>query len=281
MFNRHLALVTALGFCTALRAQAVTADSTEQPDNPYQGIVERNVFSLKPPPPPPDPEANKPPAPKITLTGIITIGSKRALMETPPPPVKPGEQAKGKQSYILTEGQRDGEIEVLEIDDKAGSVKVNNSGTVMTLTFEKDGPKLPASSSPVPSPPGVPSPTGVIPPPGFQPQQGGSVPSFPMPSRTLRAPSAGAAAQPAGTAGMGTPGVLSLNPAGQANPLGQGQAPQIERSAEESAALYLVNQAKNEQLIQSGALMPRLPRLPFGGGQPQQQGIPFPKPPVP
>src|ERR1041385_247409 len=96
-------------------AHAVTSD---QPANPYQSIVDRNVFALKPPPPPPDPEASKPPPVKITLTGITTIlGNKRALMKTPPPPGKPGEPAKQEMSYILTVGQREGDIEVLDIDE--------------------------------------------------------------------------------------------------------------------------------------------------------------------
>ncbi|HVV73797.1 MAG TPA: hypothetical protein VHI52_20200 [Verrucomicrobiae bacterium] len=108
----------------------------------YQTIPDRNLFGLRAPPP----ATNEPPPPQLTkilLTGITTIlGDKRALMKTLLPPGKPGEQAK-EQSLILSEGQREGEIEVLAIDETAGSVKVNNSGTVMTLTFEKDGAKLP------------------------------------------------------------------------------------------------------------------------------------------
>src|SRR6516162_8606332 len=103
-------------------AQAIT-------DTPYQAIVDRNVFSLKPPPPPPvnNPDANKPPPPPITLTGITTIlGSKRAFMSVNMP-AKPPEPAK-VQSFMLSEGQRDGDIEVLEIDEKAGMVKVNEFG---------------------------------------------------------------------------------------------------------------------------------------------------------
>src|SRR5215472_11388177 len=92
-------------------AQAIT-------DSPYQAIVDRNVFALKPPPPPPtnNPDANKPPPPAITLTGITTIlGSKRAFMSVNMP-AKPPEPAK-VQSFMLSEGQRDGDIEVLEIDE--------------------------------------------------------------------------------------------------------------------------------------------------------------------
>jgi hypothetical protein len=48
---------------------------------------------------------------------------------------------------MLTEGQRDGPIEVLEINVKTAHVKVDNSGTVMDITFEK------ASSTPPPAAP--------------------------------------------------------------------------------------------------------------------------------
>src|SRR5512142_2768606 len=102
---------------------AATATTTDGSGNPYQSIVIRNVFGLKPPPPPPDPEANKPPPPKIFLTGITTLqGIKRALLKTTPPP-KPGEPAR-EQSLTLKEGEREGEIEVLEIDATARTVKV-------------------------------------------------------------------------------------------------------------------------------------------------------------
>ena len=175
-------VISSLALCTAANAITDTA--------PYQGIVERNVFGLKPPPPPPDPEAAKPPPPKIILTGILAgsvFGGKRALMKTPPGPVKPGQKPGTEEYYILNVGQRQGEIEVLDIDDKAGSVKVNNGGTVETLTLDKDGQKLPSTTLPA----GIPSPTGIIPPPmsipgrGFNPN-GGS-PGFTMPTQIGRA----------------------------------------------------------------------------------------------
>jgi len=53
------------GLALRIAANEVT---TESSNNPYQSIVDRNVFALKPPPPPPDPEATKPPPVKITLT---------------------------------------------------------------------------------------------------------------------------------------------------------------------------------------------------------------------
>ncbi len=168
---------------------AVPADPA---DSPYQTIVDRNVFSLKPPPPPPSAEDNKPQAVKITLTGITTIlGNKRVLMKSPAPPGKPGEPAKPELSYILTEGQREGDIEVIEIDDKGGNVKLKNAGTIVTLNIDKDGPKLPSTPPPV----GAPALPGGIPPPipgathAITPAAAGNT-GFTMPTRTLRLPPA-------------------------------------------------------------------------------------------
>src|SRR5262245_54637973 len=107
------ALAVAAGIVlTCTTSEAITAD------NPYQGIVDRNVFVLKAPAPPADPnEANKPQPAKITPTGVTTIlGNKRVLFKVQQP-ARPPEPAK-EMSYILAEGQREGQIEVLEIDEK-------------------------------------------------------------------------------------------------------------------------------------------------------------------
>jgi len=194
-----ICLVSGLAVCTT--ARAVPVNSAETSDNPYQSIVDRNVFSLKPPPPPADPtEVNKPVVVKITLTGITTIlGNKRVLMKTPPPPAKPGQGPQTEQSYILTEGQREGDIEVLEIDEKAGSVKVNNAGTIQTLTFDKDGAKLPATAAPPGSaamPGGQPIPGLPMPNPSVHlPTPGGATtPNFQLPTRVPRLPATGSQA---------------------------------------------------------------------------------------
>src|SRR5438445_13350489 len=112
-------IISAATVLLVVGANAITADS-----NPYRGIVDRNVFGLKdpPPPPPPNPDAGKPPTPPITLTGITTVlGNKRAFL-TLQLPAKQPEPAK-TPSLMLTEGQRDGEVEVLEIDEKERTVK--------------------------------------------------------------------------------------------------------------------------------------------------------------
>jgi hypothetical protein len=193
-------------------AQAVTADSSAT-SNPYQGIVDRNVFGLKPAPPPPVPVDTKPPPPKITLTGITTIfGNKRALMKAPVA-AKPPEPAHD-QTYMLAEGQRDGDIEVLEIDAKANIVKVNNGGTIMTLNFDDNGVKLSSTlpaGAPVPgmaqpAPGGIPAPTPFAS-PGFNKS---------IPTRTLRLPSANGASVVPG--GVNPTGVAAAAPNGASLP---------------------------------------------------------------
>ena len=118
--------------------------------NPYQRIVERNVFRLRPAPPA-RPEPDQRPRPKVHLTGITTIlRGKRALLKVEFP-AKPPERAK-EESYILTEGQRVGRIQVLEINEKLAQVKVDNSGTITNLSFEKIGPTPAPVQTALPSP---------------------------------------------------------------------------------------------------------------------------------
>ena len=203
------------GFVLGLGARGLIADV---PGNPYQGIVERNVFNLKPPPPVGPPEPPPAPVPKITLTGITTIlGNKRALMKVLEPPKPP--QAAKEESYILTEGQRDGEIEVLAIDEQAGTVKVNNHGTVQELTFDKDGAKLPGSPLSAAVPPGMP---GSIAKPQYPHTGPNMVPQAPPPNpasrtihtRPLRLPSLpGASAAPTGQGSSGPPVLNRVQPA--------------------------------------------------------------------
>jgi len=133
--HKHLAWLLIIPLLELISATALCAGATV---NPYQAIAARNVFALRPPPPPPEPEAVKPAPPPITLTGIITLGGKRALLTTPPAPGKPGAEARA-QSLVLGEGQREGDIEVLEINEHAGTVTLNSGDTVTTLNFAEHG----------------------------------------------------------------------------------------------------------------------------------------------
>jgi hypothetical protein len=161
------------GFVLNTNTRAVAPDS---PGAPYRGIVERNVFGLKAPPAPAVDTPPPPPPVKLTLTGITTIlGNKRALLSAQIP-------NKPVESYILSEGQRDREVEVVEIDEKAGVVKVNNHGIPQTLDFKNDGAKLQVTAMP-----GLPPPGGIPPPPISL-----NAPPSPslrtIPTRTMRIP---------------------------------------------------------------------------------------------
>jgi hypothetical protein len=115
------------------------------PAHQYQAIVERNVFGLKAPPQEVIVQTNNPPAgPKLYLTGITTIlGNKLAMMQAQFPGAQG--QPPREQSLMLAEGQREAGIEVRRIDEVRKTVEVDNSGTIMPLTFEKDGLKTPAA----------------------------------------------------------------------------------------------------------------------------------------
>ena len=204
----------ALGLaCCTGNLEALTVETG---DNPYTSIVERNVFALKPPPPAPDPnaQAGNVPVPKIFLTGITTIlGNKRALLKTPPPQGKPGEGPKGEQSFILAEGQRDGDLEVLEIDEKAGAVKVKFGDTIVPLNFADNGVKIAATGPPPMPMPGLPGAPGAVMPSAL-PQAAMS--SYARPMRGV-AVSSGQPNMPAGmggtpVSGMGLGGVPTQQP---------------------------------------------------------------------
>jgi hypothetical protein len=266
-------------------ARGVTPDPGA---NPYQEIVDRNVFGLKPPPPPPDPEANKPPPPKVVLTGIMTIfGNKRALMKTTPTG-KPGEPPK-EVSYIIAEGTRDGDLEVLAIDEKAGTVKINYAGVASTLNFEQNGVKLTGSAPPPAGAPGaLPMPGGIAAPnpgPGgnpFVPGAGGF--NKAIPTRTLRLP--GASDQQGGAMGSPSAGAFPpqsqtgipsygngnpANPSGSAH--GQNWPPEQNLSREEQIIMI---EAERERLRQKGSSAANLlPSTPVTPGQ--NHGAPAPQ----
>ena len=96
-----------------LAGHAVQTARAETRANPYQAIIERNPFGLKPPPPPQEVVAPPPPVlqGKVILTGISSLFGVRALLEIT-------EQEPGKspttRKPILKEGERDGSIEEAE-----------------------------------------------------------------------------------------------------------------------------------------------------------------------
>jgi hypothetical protein len=131
------------GLLLSLSAALLVSDAG---GNPYGVIAGSNVFRLRPPL---RQDATPPPAliPKVTPVGITTmLAQKLALLKVnfpswPPEPAK-------EVSCILSVGQREGPIEVVAIDETEGSVKVNNSGTIMVLSLDRDSPRQPLSRLP-------------------------------------------------------------------------------------------------------------------------------------
>lgn len=137
-------------------AAAVSIANAATSANPYQIIAQRNVFNLHDPPPftnePPPP----PPPSNVKLTGITSmLGVKRAFFMVSPPAER-GKPPGKEQSFIMIEGEHQGVIEVLKIDEKAATVTIKNDGLESVLAL--DTPKLPNGPHPGPSPPGPPQP---------------------------------------------------------------------------------------------------------------------------
>ena len=147
--------ITAVGLLGGLLfSTGVKAVVTDAKENPYNVIIERNVFGIKPPLPPPVPPPINVPAPEVKLAGITTIvDPPRAIIHWKEPP-KPGTPPGKEESYIFREGEQQGIIKVLAINVKDGSVKIENAGEPLLLTFETHGAKLP--NTPAPAVPGAP-----------------------------------------------------------------------------------------------------------------------------
>ena len=246
--NILVRILGALLVCVA--AKATVPDSSR---NPYQGIVERNVFGLKPAPPDSKPLPPPPPALKIVLSGITTILPRPLALLKVQMPARPSEPAR-EESYILTEGQRDGEIEVIEINAEAGSVKVRNSGIVSVLTLDKDGAK-PAATPPPASPLAV-VPTNPI---------GYSAPALtpsPALSSAPGAPSTGLKAIPIRNVRMPVPTAGPADSAAapaQPQPVVQPQSAAQLSPEEEQAIMAELERERARQQTNNGQLPPQAP----------------------
>jgi hypothetical protein len=116
--------------------------------NPYQTIKERNIFGLVPPVTTPVIAEKTPDPPKVYLQGITTVLDVKMALLKVQMPAHPGQPPQGEQSFVLAEGQRQGELEVIAIDETARKVKVRNFGAVMDIDFENNGIKSVAAAVP-------------------------------------------------------------------------------------------------------------------------------------
>jgi hypothetical protein len=98
--------------------------------NPYGNIPLRNIFNLvSPKPKTPKPQEVFKPAPEYKLAGIAGFGSHKWALISRADPGKPPQQ------FILREGEHDGALEVLRVDEVANVVRIHNDGSVIELTF--------------------------------------------------------------------------------------------------------------------------------------------------
>ena len=151
-----------LGLGGLLLATAARGDVTPSGDNSYHVVVERNAFGLRPPPPPVQ-QLTNPPAQKLDVkfTGITSDSSgKKAWLVVPPPP---NNRTQNPLYLSMREHVTQGDIQVLEIDDKENTVKIVNAGIPAVLSFKENGYPTPAMAA-LPANPLMPAP-GIVPAP--------------------------------------------------------------------------------------------------------------------
>jgi len=138
-------------FSVLLLCSGVVASYGTAVEGPYQAIAKRNAFNLKQSQEQ-LPSEILPPLPKFRLTGIVAgFGEKRAFLKVQVAN-RPGEST-DDQSFALKQGERKGEIEILEVDEKLGSVKIQWSGHPLTLRFEEETSHRPRVAQPADSTP--------------------------------------------------------------------------------------------------------------------------------
>ena len=172
--------------------------------NPYEPIVTRNVFNLVPIPAAPPPGSNVPdkPLPKIVPNGIMTIfGKLQVLFKVS----QPGQPAGKEQAYMMSEGERQDEIEVQKIDEPAATITFNNNGTVQTLALVEG--KATGGAAPAAGPGGVPRLPAV---PGAVPAHG-PIASHGGFGRSTRPMGANPSAAPEASPGLGGTASAGVN----------------------------------------------------------------------
>lgn len=165
-------LAGGLALSAGLRADDLAVAANPPAANPFAAIAARNVFGLVPPPAPPNPElAKEKGLPKITPTGIQNfVGELQVLFKVSGATVKHGKD----QYYVLSEGERQDDIEVEKIDEDKGLVTFDNHGFTQQLPLTK----APEGSGPEPGPAGGSHRPMPHLPPGFHPRGPGGPAGF-------------------------------------------------------------------------------------------------------
>lgn len=140
--------------------------------NPYAVVWERNIFHLNPEPPPPAAPTPKPPElPKVMLTGFVGKGHTMKILLA----VVPKDPKEATAYLCLEPGQKEHNVELVNIHAQKQEVEIINSGTPETLSVESNS-YAAAAIAPAPAPraqAGVHRMPGMPPMIGFRHQPGG------------------------------------------------------------------------------------------------------------
>ena len=149
--------ISACAFATFITANARAADLALAA-NPYLTISERNVFALVPIPVVSNvvETAPKDPPPKITPNGIISLFGKLEVLFKVAVKPAPGQPAKDA-SYVMGEGERQDEIEVVKIDQAGEKITFRNHGDLQELMLA-EAPKITTPAAGTSG--GIPAPAG-------------------------------------------------------------------------------------------------------------------------
>lgn len=121
-------------------------------ESPFHAIAVRNAFKLVEKPAPPQPPQLPPVLPVIKLKGLTTFPAlKRAALKVQFP--AGAGTAAHEELLMLAEGERAGQIELLEIDLKSRRTKIRCMDTTLVVGFEKAIPAEPVELPSRPHPP--------------------------------------------------------------------------------------------------------------------------------
>jgi hypothetical protein len=172
-----------------LSVVTAAADTAPADANPYSVISDRNIFHLNPPPPPPDPDAAKAvDVPKVMLTGFVGKGNTMKVLMAVLPKDK-----KDSVSYLtLKPGEKDHDVELVNIHLDKEEVDIINTGTAQTLSVKSNSYASAAPATPQPG--GAPAMPGL---PGIRHPMAGFPAASPQPAAT---PATASAASSGGSA---------------------------------------------------------------------------------
>jgi hypothetical protein len=235
-------------------AGAWAQDAAAASDKPYASIVARNMFGLLPVPPPPtnDPAASADPPPKITPNGIMTIFGKLQALFKVAGKGQAGQPPKD-ESYVLSEGERQDDIEVVKINEADGIVTFDNHGAIQAL------PLVAASNSTAPGggPGGPPPARGA----GFPGQAPGKPPMSPAQRAALPGGPAGQNLNPGNGGNAGLPNLGGNNYQTGGQPANNNIEDQVMSAAKQMAQIEQERIA-TQQAVDQG-LMPPMPPTPL------------------